>query len=157
MAHHPRSAKDHPKDAGESVELASANNVVDALGGLLQTQEAQVLGAMGLFVGYICVFFAKILNYTNPYFGVLGVAILTMLLLTLSKAFDWRSPAWWLRSFVIIIICLLLTSPQLYFAWTVSVREADDVLQAQLAHDTAAVATATAPATIKITNSAAPQ
>lgn len=111
--------------------VKDVQSVANSLEGLLQTQEAQVLGAMGLFVGYICVFFAKILNLTNPYFGVMGVAIITMLLLTLCKTFNWRSPSWWSRSFVIIVICLLITSPQLYFAWTVSVSEAQSAAEGQ--------------------------
>ena len=110
---------DAPKiPEGKAQGEPDPQRAVNSLDGLLLTQEAQVLGAMGLFIGYICVFFAKILNLTNPYFGVLGVALITMLLLTLCKTFDWRSPTCWARCVVVIIICLLITSPQLYFAWT---------------------------------------
>lgn len=87
---------------------------------------------MGLVVGYICVLFAKFLNVTNPYFGILGVASTTMLLLALSNSFDWRSLTWWIRSLAVTFICLLITSPQLYFAWTVSVSEAKSATEAQL-------------------------
>jgi hypothetical protein len=111
-------------DAGDALKLSDQQNAVKALDSLLQTQEAQVLGAMGLIVGYVCVLFAKLLNATNPYYGVFGVALTTMLLLALSKSFDWRSPSWWARSVAVTLICILITSPQLYFAWKVNVSEA---------------------------------
>src|SRR5689334_24406111 len=41
----------------------------------------------------------------------------------LSRQVEPRSPGWWLRSFIVVILAIVLTSPQLYFAWTVSVAE----------------------------------
>jgi hypothetical protein len=144
------SREDMPKGPG----AADRHEAIPNLEGLLRTQEVQVIGAMGIFVGYICVFLAKILNLTNPYYGVLGVAILTILLLTLSRAFNWRAPGWWVRATVIVVICLLLTSPQLYFAWSVSVREAQAAVEEQLRNATSKLATASAPANITVTNGA---
>ena len=43
-------------------------DVLGAFHELLQPHEIQVLGLMGLLIGYICVFFAKILMLTNVYF-----------------------------------------------------------------------------------------
>jgi hypothetical protein len=57
------------------------------------------------------------------YFGVLGVMGVTVLLLLLNKERDLRSQEWWVRSLVVVILGLILASPQLYFAWTVSVSE----------------------------------
>jgi hypothetical protein len=110
----------------------------NAIQELFNTYEARVLGTMGLFVGYICIFFAKIMSFTNIYVGVAGVAIITLLLLLLNKGQDWKSQDWWIRLPAVIIFSVLLTSPQLYFAWTVSVNEARSAAQAahdQLVHD----------------------
>jgi hypothetical protein len=117
--------KDAPRTSGGQPSGAqSVQDVLGSLQGLFNSHELQVLGAMGLLTGYICVFFAKILNLTNPYTAVSGVACITFLLLAINKDFNWRASVWWIRSFVIIIICLLITAPQLFYAWTVSVAEA---------------------------------
>ena len=41
----------------------------------------------------------------------------------LNKDFKFGDYRHWVRSIVVIVICLLITAPQLYFAWTVSVAE----------------------------------
>jgi hypothetical protein len=97
----PKSAAARDKTANKPPDNQDA---VAALGTLLRTQEAQVLGAMGLFVGYICVFLAKIMQVTNPYLGVCGVAIITLLLLTLGADFDWRSIKWWIRALAVVVV-----------------------------------------------------
>lgn len=139
------------------IKPSDTQGAVTALGNLLRTQEAQVLGAMGLFVGYICVFLAKIMQVTNPYFGVCGVAIITFLLLALGNDFDLRSLKWWIRAVAVIVICILITSPQLYFAWTVSVSEAETAAQAQHARAVSAAAKVTLQPQITITNTPASQ
>jgi hypothetical protein len=104
-------------------EEARSQEAVAAIATLLNSQEAQVLGAIGLFIGYLCIFLTKLMNFTQPYIGVLGVIILTTLLLLLGKQNNLKSPDWWLRSVVVIVLALILSAPQLYFAWTVSVAE----------------------------------
>jgi hypothetical protein len=96
-----------------------------AVEGLLNTHEARVLATMGLFIGYICVFFTKIMSFTNMYVGAIAVAGITLLLLLLDRELHIRSRAWWLRAAIVMALSLMLTSPQLYFAWTVSVTEAE--------------------------------
>ena len=134
------------------IKPSDAQGAVTALGNLLRTQEAQVLGAMGLFVGYICVFLAKIMQVTNPYFGVCGVAIISLLLLALGSDFDWRSLKWWIRALAVIVICILITSPQLYFAWTVSVSEAETAAQAHHTNVVSEAAKVSLQPQITITN-----
>ena len=109
---------------------ADFDGVVEGFRGILQTYEVQVLGTMGLLIGYICVFFAKILSFTNIYIAVFGVSFITMMLMMLNKDFKWRDGAYWLRTVVVIFICLLITAPQLYFAWTVSVAEVQAAVEA---------------------------
>src|SRR5262245_52512600 len=91
---------------------------ISAVESLFNTHEARVLGAIGLFTGYICVFFTKIMSFTQMYVGVLAVTGLTFLLLVLNREFDFKSRDWWVRAAAVIVLSLLLTSPQLYFAWT---------------------------------------
>jgi hypothetical protein len=112
---------------GTQVDPAQLNA---ALEGLFQSYEARVLAAIGLFIGYICVFFTKIMSFTQMYIGILGIAGVTFLLLLLNKDADFKSRAWWARSCVVVIFSLILTSPQFYFAWTVSVQEAQNAAQA---------------------------
>jgi hypothetical protein len=109
----------------ENVVKADAAAINAAIEGLLSTHEARVLATMGLFIGYICVFFTKIMSFTNMYVGAVAVAAITFLLLLLDREFHIRSRDWWLRAFVVVTLSLILTSPQLYFAWTVSVTEAE--------------------------------
>src|SRR3982074_3811321 len=92
-------------------------DAIAAISALLDTHEARVLGAVGLFVGYLCVLLTKIMNFTQPAVGVLGVVGLTIVLLLLGKDVELRSPGWWLRSVIGVILVIVLTSPQLYFAW----------------------------------------
>ncbi len=98
-------------------------DAIAAISTLLDSHEARVLGAVGLFVGYLCVLLTKIMNFTQPVMGVLGIVGLTLVLLLLGKEVDLRSPGWWLRSFIVVLLAIVLTAPQLYFAWTVSVAE----------------------------------
>ena len=148
----------NPKGAAARDKTANKppgnQDAITALGTLLRTQEAQVLGAMGLFVGYICVFLAKIMQVTNPYAGVCGVAIITLLLLTLGADFDWRSIKWWIRALAVVVICILITSPQLYFAWTVSVTEAETPAQAHHNNAVSLANQVTSQPKITITNTA---
>jgi hypothetical protein len=107
-------------------------DAIAAISTLLDSHEARVLGAVGLFVGYLCVLLTKIMNFSQPIVGVLGVVGLTIVLLLLGKDVELRSPGWWLRSVIVVILAIVLTSPQLYFAWTVSVAEVQaNALQAQ--------------------------
>ncbi|GAC1307159.1 MAG: hypothetical protein NVSMB10_12500 [Steroidobacteraceae bacterium] len=107
-------------------------DAIAAISTLLDSHEARVLGVVGLFVGYLCVLFTKILNFTHPVMGVLGIVGLTVVLLLLGKEIEPRSPGWWMRSFVVVVLAIVLTAPQLYFAWTVSVAEVQaNALQAQ--------------------------
>jgi predicted Co/Zn/Cd cation transporter (cation efflux family) len=114
----------NPPDKNESAAVAAA------IEGLLRTHEARVLATMGLFIGYICVFFTKIMSFTDLSVGAMAVAVITLLLLFLDRDIDFRSRAWWLRSIVVIVLTLILTAPQLYFAWTVSVTEAEAAARA---------------------------
>jgi hypothetical protein len=123
MADPPPLGEDRRPDSSETAK---------ALEGLLQTHEARVLGVVGLFIGYVCVLMTKIMNFAQMYVGALAVAILTFLLLLLGENFQFKSATWWLRSIIVILLCLVLTSPQLYFAWTVSVTEAEAAAQAAL-------------------------
>jgi hypothetical protein len=109
---------------------ADAGAVTAALEGLFSSHEARVLGAISLFVGYLCIFFTKILSFTNMYVGVIGIAAMIVVLLLLKNDFKWKSPQAWFRHAAVVIIGLVLTSPQLYFAWTVSVAEARMAAQA---------------------------
>jgi hypothetical protein len=97
---------------------------------LLSSHEGRVLAAMGLFIGYVCVFFTKIMSFTAMSVGVVGVGIITLLLLLLNKERDLKSQDWWFRSITVIVLTVILTSPQLYFAWTVSVAEAQNAAEA---------------------------
>jgi hypothetical protein len=111
-------------NTNNSANPADPGAVAAALEGLFSTHEARVLGAISLFVGYLSIFFTKVMNFTEMYVGVLGIVGLIILLLLLSKEFDWRSGQAWLRCIAVVVIGIFLTSPQLYFAWTVSVSEA---------------------------------
>ncbi|MCA1416020.1 hypothetical protein I6F30_33580 [Bradyrhizobium sp. NBAIM20] len=93
-----------------------------AIANLLDTHEARVLGAVGLFIGYLCVLLTKIMNFTQMYVGLLGVVGLTIVLLLLGGG-NIRTRIWWLRTTIVVFLAILLTAPQLYFAWTVSVAE----------------------------------
>jgi hypothetical protein len=117
--------------AGPSNSQPRFEDVVGSFKGILQTHEVQVLGTMGLLIGYICIFFAKILAFTNIYMGVLGVGGVTLLLVILDSNFRWQDYKCWVRSIVVIVICLLITAPQLYFAWTVSVSEVRSTIEEQ--------------------------
>lgn len=90
---------------------------------LLNTHEVKVLGMIGLFIGYICVFFVKILSFTNIYVGALGISLLTFILMMLDPRRNLGSADWWIRALAVVMLSLFLTSPQLYYAWTVSVSE----------------------------------
>ena len=118
----------NPNEPASSISDPAA--IAAAVESLLNTHEARVLGAMGLFIGYICVFFTKIMSFTNMYVGALAVAGITLMLLLLNKDLNIKSAGWWLRSGAVIVLTLMLTSPQLYFAWTVSVSEALAAAQA---------------------------
>jgi Zn-dependent protease with chaperone function len=111
-------------DAQQEDLQASSEDLEERLKGIFNKFEIQVLGMMGLLIGYITVFYAKILGFTNIYIGVSGVALITLLLLSLDRSFTWRQSKRLVRALIVIIVCLLLTAPQLYFAWNVSVREA---------------------------------
>jgi hypothetical protein len=97
---------------------------IAAVKDLFDTHEVRVLGAVGLLIGYICVFFAKIMYFTQMYVGICAVIVITSLLLLLNKEVNFTSRLWWTRSITVIILSVFFTSPQLYDAWTVSVAEA---------------------------------
>ena len=78
-------------------------DAIAAISTLLDSHEARVLGAVGLFVGYLCVLLTKIMNFTQPIVGVLGVVGLTIVLLLLGKQVEPRSPGWWIRSLIVVI------------------------------------------------------
>jgi hypothetical protein len=101
-----------------------------AIENLLNSHEGRVLAAMGLFIGYVCVFFTKIMSFTDMYAGVIGVRVITLLLLLLNKERNLKSQDWWFRSITVVVLTIVLTSPQLYFAWTVSVAEAQSAAEA---------------------------
>jgi hypothetical protein len=103
-----------------------------AIEDLFSTHEVRVLGAMGLIIGYISIFFTKIMEVDSFYVGIFGVAMTTMLLLLLDPKLSIDSKVWWARSIVVVIMSLFLTSPQFYYAWTVSVKERRDAKQADL-------------------------
>ena len=124
--------------------------VVNALEGLFSTHEARVLGAVSLFVGYLCIFFTKIMSFTEIYIGVLGVAVLIILLLSLNRDINWRSLEVWLRAVVVVAIGILLTAPQLHFAWTVSVSEARLAAEADQSRRAAAARDAFVPPKVNI-------
>lgn len=103
---------------------AKSDDPIAAIGSLLDTHEARVLGGVGLSVGYLCVLFTKIMNFTQPLVGVFGVVGLTIGLLLLGKQVDPRSLGWWARCLIVVFLAVVLTAPQLHDAWTVSVAEA---------------------------------
>ena len=107
---------------------------------------------MGLLIGYICVFLAKILSFTNIYIGVIGVVVITLLLMMLNKDVKFADARFWLRAVVVTFICLLITAPQLYFAWTVSVSEVQSALIEQNRRAAEARADQTVPPSVTITN-----
>jgi hypothetical protein len=119
-----------PQQTQHNAGPATEQSVYRALETFLNAHEVQVLALMGLLMGYICIFFTKILNFSQMYVGVLGIIAITFLFLTLVGP-DWRSRHWWLRTLAVIVVALIVTSPQLYFAWTVSVTEAQLAAQAQ--------------------------
>jgi hypothetical protein len=146
------SSKDRPAGLAQASPAANPQDIVNAFGNLLQTSEVQVLGAMGLLIGYICVFYAKILGFQNIYAGVAGISIITFLLIALTKDFNWFNPVSWIRAFVVIILCLLITAPQLYNAWTVSVSELQSQKELQHQAEVRNATDAKVPPSIKIEN-----
>jgi hypothetical protein len=93
------------------------------LNAVFPAHELRVLGIMALLIGYLSIFFTKILHQTDPTVGVVGIAAMTLLLLFMGPEVDARSRNWWLRSFAIILLTLLLTAPQFNNAWIVSIDE----------------------------------
>jgi hypothetical protein len=89
----------NPNEPASSISDPAA--IAAAVESLLNTHEARVLGAMGLFIGYICVFFTKIMSFTNMYVGALAVAGITLMLLLLNKDLNIKSAGWWLREALI--------------------------------------------------------
>lgn len=108
------------------------DSVAKGLEELLDKHEVRVLGVMGLFIGYISVFLVKILSFTNMYYGVGSIILTTLLLLLLDKNKNLKVTDWWIRTSAVILLCLFITSPQLYFAWTVSVAELKVAANARL-------------------------
>ena len=88
------------KSSPQDTELGGVlRNVED----LLNSHEVS-LGAMGLFIGYICVFLVKIMNLTNMYFGVCLIVITTLLLLLLDKGKRPKTWDWWARAGTVILL-----------------------------------------------------
>jgi predicted Co/Zn/Cd cation transporter (cation efflux family) len=119
----PRATPDRD-DPARRGHVADQQAVQQALAGIFQAHETKALGIIGLLVGYICIFFTKVMEMQSILVGVLGISLTTILLLLLNPELNFRSTQWWLRSITVIILSILLTSPQLYFAWTTSVAEA---------------------------------
>ena len=113
------------------------DSVMKGIEELLDKHETRVLGVMGLCIGYISVFLVKILNFTHMYYGVGGIVLTTLLLLLLDKNKNLKVVDWWVRALTVIVICLFITSPQLYFAWTVSVAELQVAADERLERDRA--------------------
>src|SRR5262245_40344273 len=90
---------------------ADPGAVVTALEGLFSTHEARVLGAISLFVGYLCILLTKIMAFEAMYMGLVGIAGLIVLLLLLNKDFQLRTLDSWFRIAAVVVIGLILTSP----------------------------------------------
>jgi hypothetical protein len=119
----PRAAPDRD-DPARRGHVADQQAVQQALAGIFQAHETKALGIIGLLVGYICVFFTKVMEIQSIFIGVLGISLIMILLLLLNPEFNFRSTHWWVRSITVVILSILLTSPHLYFAWNTSVAEA---------------------------------
>lgn len=99
---------------------------VNALEGLFATHEVRVLGAVGLLTGSISIFFVKILGLLSPFVGISGIALVTVIMLLLDPRINPRSIIWWIRMFCVVLIAIIITSPQLYDAWTTAVTESQN-------------------------------
>jgi len=142
---------DRPTDGEPGSKASDQQALTQAVGALLGPHETQTLGLMGLLIGYICIFLVKILNFTNINLAVGGVAVLTLLILASNKSLVF-SLNWCIRSLTAIIICLLVTGPQLYFAWTVSVAELQAAIEAQHRREIESAAARSVTPSITITN-----
>src|ERR1700726_4212628 len=102
-----------------NIVAATPEDALKAVESFLNTHEIRVLGVLGIFIGYICVFFVKILSFTNIFMGVGGVALTALILMFLDPKRQIGYLDWWFRVIVVVLMSLFLTAPQLYFAWTV--------------------------------------
>jgi len=120
----------------------SSKEVLGALDGLFATHEVRVLGVVGILTGYLCILFVKMMGLFSPLIGVGGIVCITAMLLFLDPKMEVRSGRWWIRVFAVIIVSVVITSPQMYDAWTVAVKEARDSALAALAPQSASQAAA---------------
>jgi hypothetical protein len=102
-----------------------------ALQGFFSPFQISVLVLISILIGYICILVTKLLEITDISLGIGAVALLAFLLLTLDTNRSFWSADWWWRTFIAIIICLVIVAPQLNSAWKVSVAEARASAEAQ--------------------------
>ncbi len=96
---------------------------LNALDGLFATHEMRVLGIVGILTGYLSVLFVKMIGLLSVWVGVIGIVFMTLMLLLLDPQLAPKSSRWWLRACAVIVISVVITSPQMFYAWTVAVRE----------------------------------
>jgi hypothetical protein len=140
-----------PKGSVPPVEPAN-ETILKGVEQLLSTHEIRVLGAMGLFIGYMSIFIVKILEYQDMHLGVAFVILTTVSLMFLDKERKPYMLEWWTRVFVVVLLTLFITSPQLYNAWTVAVLEQKMATQEHANQEKAILATKQTQPIITITN-----
>jgi len=123
-------------DPGRRPPLGS-REALSALDGLFATHEIRVLGVVGILTGYLCILFVKMMGLYSPLIGVGGIIFITTILLFLDPRMELRSARWWMRVVVVVIVSVVITSPQMYDAWTVAVKEARDAALAGLSEPAA--------------------
>jgi phosphoglycerol transferase MdoB-like AlkP superfamily enzyme len=101
-----------------------------ALADVIDGYETRIVALVSMLMGYLCILLTKVFRSTDILMGVAAVAFITLLLLSLHSNRSFTSMEWWWRAFVVIVVCLVVTAPQLHFAWTVSANEAQDAAEA---------------------------
>jgi hypothetical protein len=121
---------------GSLDKSSPSREALTALDGLFATHEIRVLGLVGILTGYICILFVKMMGLSSPFIGIGGIVLITLMLLFLDPQMNLRSFRWWVRVFSVVIMSIVISSPQMYDAWTVAVREAKNEALVQLAQPT---------------------
>lgn len=99
------------------------SGVMEGLKGIFEAYEVQVISVVGLLVGYISIFLIKIADVGSVKFGAAFIALTTVALLCINSNAKFLHPIWWLRTVILMGICLAFLAPQIHSAWTVTSNE----------------------------------
>ena len=124
------------KSGSRLSDLASSQEILNSLDGLFAAHEVRVLGVVGILTGYICTLLVKVLHIDGPLDGVYGIMFIAALLMSLDPNIAVRSLRWWSRGLVVVIMSVVITSPQIYNSWTVAFDEDRATALAALAQKT---------------------